>query len=371
MSPIIHGSDWRECGGMTTRPFLRRTGLLAALALASCARPRPATPQPAPGVRAVAVARDGVYALSNDGHLRAWSGDRQPPRPVDLERVLALAADGSLAATVTHDKSNGRRLEVWALPSRTLVHARTFADGVHEVLGLSRAGVALSLHVPPAPEVHAVEAMARGPWRGAVWAFDGEVVSDGCVDLFDISTDGRYLACGDAFSLEWSDLREKQGSAAALATDWEPPPPPGAAEVRVPTKPVFEFPDYEILSVRLGASGQEVFVTYHGTGAHRGWRFERWAPTPPNGGELVRLTSTDHDARARLLAISPDGQLAVLAGAGEPLTLRRAPAWAAVALPAPPATAAAFSPDGTRLVTGHADGSLRLWDAGTGRMLVP
>lgn len=75
--------------------------------------------------------------------------------------------------------------------------------------------------------------------------------------------------------------------------------------------------------------------------------------------------------RARLLAISPDGQLVVLAGAGEPLTLRRAPAWAAVALPASPATAAAFSPDGTRLVTGHADGSLRLWDAGTGSMLVP
>jgi hypothetical protein len=358
---------------MTTRPFLRRTGLLAALALASCAWSRPATPRPAPGVRAVAVARDVVYALSYDGHQRAWSGDRQPPRPVDLERVVALAGDGSLAATVTHDRSHGHRVEVWALPSRTLVQARAFADGVHAVLGLSRAGVALSLHVPPDPEVHEVEARARGAWRGAVWAFDGDVDSDGCVDLVDISPDGRHLACGDAFILEWSDLREKRSSWVAIATDWEPPPQPPSPsdEVIMPGKPVFEFPDFDILSVRLGAGGKAVFVTYCGTDAHRGWRLERWAPIPPYGGELVRLASTDHDARARLLAISPDGQLAVLVGEGEPLTLRRAPAWTAAALPAPPATAAAFSPDGTRLVTGHADGSLRLWDAGTGRMLAP
>ena len=359
---------------MTMRPFLRRNGLLAALALASCARPRPATPRPAPGVRTVAVARDGVYALSDDGHLRAWSGDRQPPRLVDLEHVLALAGDGSLAAT--HDRSHGDRVEVWALPSRALVHARAFADGVHAVLGLSRAGVALSLEVPRDPEIHETEAMTHARWRGAVWAFEREVVSDGgplqeCADLFDISTDGRHLACGDTFSLEWSDLGEKRSAWAA--PDWEPPPQssrPTDALI-MPGKPVLEFPDYLILSARLGTSGKEVFVSYCGTGAHHEWRLERWTPASPRGGELVRLASTDHEAGARLLAISPDGQLAVLAGVGEPLTLRRAPARRAAALSAPLATAAAFSPEGTRFVTGHADGSLRLWDAGTGRMLAP
>lgn len=183
-------------------PPARRGGLPAALALASCTRLPPARPRPAPGVRAVAVAPDGVYALSDDRRLRVWSGDQQPPQPVDLERVVALAADGSLAATVAHDARHGARVEVWALPSRTMVHARAFADGVNAVLGVSRAGVALSIPAPADPEIHGPEATTRRAYRGAVWGFDGEVVNDGCVEVLDISTDGRHLVCGDAYSLD-------------------------------------------------------------------------------------------------------------------------------------------------------------------------
>jgi WD40 repeat protein len=47
----------------------------------------------------------------------------------------------------------------------------------------------------------------------------------------------------------------------------------------------------------------------------------------------------------------------------------RTPDYVAVPLAAPPVTAAAFSADDGRFVTGHEDGVLRLWDARTGRLV--
>jgi WD40 repeat protein len=366
---------------MTTRPS--RSACSGLLALAACAgQRRPDGRGPAlASVRTVAFSpSDVVVALLSDGQLWFWTGHERTARYVRFGHpVVALAADGSLMATLRRDKGQADRLQVWDLRTSTLAHAREFPEGVEAVLGLSRAGVLLSLKVPPDPGPKAEVAMLPDPEKGAVWQFDKDQVIDGgrlhrCRDLTDVAADGRHLACGwDGYDLRWGDLEHEQGASTGLARDWERDRRPEVStdEVHTPRKPVYEFPDYDILSVRLGPSGGDVFVTYHGTGAHHGWRFERWSPAPPRGGELQRLASTDHDARTQLLAISPDGRLAILGGGGEAPTLRRAPSWAASPLAAPPATAAAFTAEGTRFVTGHADGSLRNWDAATGRLLSP
>jgi hypothetical protein len=71
--------------------------------------------------------------------------------------------------------------------------------------------------------------------------------------------------------------------------------------------------------------------------------------------------------------MSPDGHLLVLGDGGQLLTVRRAPRYEEERLAADAttagATAAALSPDGQRIVTGHADGGLRLWEARSARLL--
>jgi hypothetical protein len=62
----------------------------------------------------------------------------------------------------------------------------------------------------------------------------------------------------------------------------------------------------------------------------------------------------------------------VLADDGAALTVRRAPGYEPERLAGDgmtAATAAVLSPDGDRVVTGHADGRLRLWDVRSGRPL--
>ena len=64
--------------------------------------------------------------------------------------------------------------------------------------------------------------------------------------------------------------------------------------------------------------------------------------------------------------VSSDGGLAVLGGEAVHPTVRRAPRYDAEPLGQNAvALAAALSPDGARILTGHADGRLRLWDART------
>jgi hypothetical protein len=103
---------------------------------------------------------------------------------------------------------------------------------------------------------------------------------------------------------------------------------------------------------------------------HDAWRLERWTPAAETGrGPVVRLAATGADVYTDLLAISGDGRLAVLGSHKEPLVVRRAPGYEAQKLAAGASMAAAVSADGLRIVSGHQDGSLRLWDAASGRLL--
>ena len=342
-----------------------RRQVLVLLLAAACARQQP------PTVATVAMAGDVAYALRS-GRLDAWRTSERAARPVGLGPPLALAEDGSVVVTSKRE-GRGTRLEVWALDARTRVATGLFTDGIERVLGISRVAVALRVKYPaPAePETAFIQVPERRSY-GALWTLARDIAPlqrsiDQCGAAFAVSADGARFACEDGGGLVWVDTGANRRADVVLAPDWATPDAPA----RLPM--TFQFLPHEVLSLRLGADGSDVYVTYYGTQDHAGWRLERWVPgAAPEGapGSVTRLASADRDW-ARLLAVSLDGGLLVLGGGGEPLTVRRAPRYQLERLDAgaATATAAALSLDGRRLVTGHADGHLRLWDAPSGRLL--
>ena len=73
-----------------------------------------------------------------------------------------------------------------------------------------------------------------------------------------------------------------------------------------------------------------------------------WAAFSPDGTKVV---TASHDRMARLWDAASGKELAVLPGHEDEV-------WRA-----------AFSPDGTKVVTASADGTARLWDAASGKRL--
>jgi hypothetical protein len=248
----------------------------------------------------------------------------------------------------------------------------TFDDGVDRILAVSFMAVALLVTNPPLGPEEGIRAYDPPRSYAALWQLDSNTVTrvrglGGGVGAFAMSADARRFAC-DAGGLIWSDTSQNRWLDVDLAPEWWPPPRPEAEERALRAKPADVFYPYEVLSLRLAAGGTEVYVTYDGVEEGHGWRFDRWKP----GGALTRLAATEH-GRGRLLAASPDGGLLVLGDDGQPATMRRAPGYEPQGLVAEAtavyATAAALSPDGARIATGHADGALRLWDARSGRLL--
>lgn len=367
--------------------------LLASLVIAACARKptvvaptsaaRWTSPSNPNSVAAVAFAGDVIYALTDGGRLRVWSGGAQAPRTLALQPVLALAGDGSVAVTATKEGKHGDRLVVWALASETPLCARSFDQRVYKVLALSATAAALRVDTGYTSDPNTgVPALPPPLDRGWLWRFGANTVGpqthfDNCDDLSTFSEDGRRFVCNRDFNaVMWLDLHSGMESFARLAPDWSPPPPlprpESVMDFGTPGKPGGPpaLP-YGTLSLRLSPNGDDVYVAYWGTETHKGWRLERWVPhTYDDPGPVVRLAAVDDDlVFMRLLAVSRDGRLAVLGVHEQPLVLRRAPQYDAQPLAARSATAAAVSRDGARVVSGHADGSLRLWDAPTGRLL--
>ena len=360
----------------------------AILIIAACARPSapPAATAPAAhnrnAISTVAFAGDVVVALTEEGRLRVWNGDATPMRALDLEHVAVLAEDGSVAVTgVEEGKQGGARLDVWALPSLTHLHSRSFEHGVREVLAASARAAVLKVNTGYRGDPNSEPSVPPPRWYGGLWTFatDAERMRQDfrrCDEAVAFSADGRRVVCRGEFSeITWIDLESGRYSSPQLALDWLPRAPARAEDEEEEIRPnphrVLPRPPYFILSLRPSANGDDVYVTYRRTGEGdehpTGWRLERWTPMPrADSGPVARIAASHADANTRLLAVSPDGGVLVLA---DPLMVRRGPRYGVQELAASGTMAAAFSPDGKRFVSGHADGTLKIWDAGTGRLL--
>jgi hypothetical protein len=356
------------------RPDLLLVPVVAALALGCGHRRAPAAEwsRPPNEITHVAFGAGAAYATTVEGHIQVWDLHGSALRLFDVPGYPILARDGSVSVNVIHGGGRGDQLDVWDLASRRRLRAGGFAEGIDEIVAVSRAVVLLRLKYHQWPSLGGgVPAMLPPRSHAAAWdVASGRVddgVADGCYEHTALSADGRGVLCASAWGpIAWVDRQAGRSVTPPLAPDWyppEPPPPPEGEEV-FRGKPHSPDPaPFMILSTYLTSDGACAYVAYRGEEAHRGWRLERWRTGEQRGWE--RLASVDGEEWTHVLAASADGRLVVLGGRRKPLTVRRAPGYAAERVDGWSANAAAVSPDGGRILTGHEDGRLMLWDAAT------
>jgi len=367
----------------------------------------------------VAYAEDVAYGLAVDGRLRKWELADGTLRDVPGQPVSQLATDGSVAVSTSW--SGAKKIATIAI--RELATGRTIAEQRFElgarVQAVSRSVAVLTVRLPVVPESAAMQILPpteeQDLWdlvRGHVsrW-YTGEVCHHG--DTVEVSADGARILCGSGFGGVPALYDRALGRVfypPSLAPDW-------TAEVRTrrakdrdrdddddddeddddraggdPDAPVHHNcpkcsvrtprPTTWVVSTLLGPDGN-VYLTYHEYQHPHEWRLERWIPgaTEADHGRFERLAvrttelATDRqtdlmrDLADEVLAVSPDGAAVVTGGRRRLTTMRRGPRFAAERIPMPSANAAAFSPDGTRVLTGHESGRMYVWDTTTLRQL--
>jgi hypothetical protein len=327
----------------------------------------------------VAVGGGTAFAVTRSSRLRIWELGTWVVRTLDRGGVVRIARDGTVALSTTGTTGNAVTVEAWEPRSGRVIASRRLEDGLRHVLAVSQHRALMDIElkiledrrggVPqmPPPNHDLVE------WDLA--AGTSLPLSPDHCDAGSFSSDGKILICDttlmdrSAGTMSWPP---------PLAPEWLPARRrPAGDDEEFNGEPCAkcdppDLSDVDFLSAWLSRDGRAVYLTYRGMEVHNEWRLERWLPGPAGrAGRLERLAVERQALYERVLGASGDGQVIVTADSRQvtPTVLRRAPSYAPRPLPAPPATGAAFTDDDTQLVTGHGDGTLRLWDIGTGRLL--
>lgn len=330
------------------------------------------------GVVRVVFNGDSFLALSASERVAILDPDTQTTRVLWRGRFGALADDGSVGLTFGPSPTGGVALEVRDLASDDSLAHTTFENGLageqtSRTLAVSRAAVVVRQSeaecetcggAPSAPATTVVQ------WELASSQISRGSVDQGCGAKSMFSRDGRTFMCvsSDGDHVSWSDGASRAWpSSLAPGSNWRPPSRPASG---------LELSAVEIGSAVLSSDGRSVYLAYRrspnpdepgGRAPRRGWRLERWTPTPGEPQTKVQtLASSPEQLCTDLLAVSPDGRLFVFGGARHRASVRHAPDYADAPLgESTAALSAAFSWDGAWLVTGHADGHLELWDVKT------
>jgi len=303
----------------------------------------------ADGIAAIGRAGDLAYAVTWSGKLRAFNLRTFELRTLDRTSVIAIARDASVAlSTSVSPAAPGAIIEAWEPASGRPIALRRFDDGLARAPRASRAKAVIlwnprpsDLDDPPVRPLPSTELLSWDLASGNV-----DLVDDECGDQLGLSVDGAIALCG----LRWTDLRSgRRAPPPPLAPDWAP----------------------RVRSTWLSGDGKYIYVTYERTVGGQAWRLDRWTPdaTGKTGGRIEQLVASQEPTADEVLAVSRDGRTLLTRAGNRPPVIRHAPGYEGVSLPAPRATAAAFSEDDRLIVTGHGDGGLRLWEARAGGLL--
>lgn len=365
-------------------------GIGAALvsAMFGCTRPSPTAPEKSAvqydAIRDVALREGVAVARTNSGRLLSWNPALHVPRALGAPYFAALSSDGSIAvrwrpnreATAGGATRRGADLEIWSLALRRSIVTRHFDYEVVAVLAVSPSIALLLVNWaqetynsgPSAPPAK----VQPDPWHTIAWNFEAGAIEQlaqlrSCEERAVFSQDGARVACATSQGMVLSlDLVTHTYSwPPPLAPDWQPPSNDDNDDDderrNILAAPRFR-PYFFLRSVQLGVEPDSVYLTYVRT-AHRQWRLARWTPALGNRLDII-AAGLDRPAIA-VLAVAAKAELFVLGNGEGAAEILRAPEFRPETLAANAATCAAISIDGTRIVTGHRDGKLRLWDART------
>ena len=330
----------------------------------------------------IAVGGGTAFALTRSSRLQtAWALGTRVVQTLDREGVVRIARDGTVALATTGAKRrwDSVTVEAWEPRSGRVVASRRLEAGLRHVLAVSQHRALMDIEREVHQDFHGEVPQMPPPDHNLVeWdlvaATSLPLSQDHC-DTGSFSSDGKTLLC-DMTLMDRSSHTETWPP--PLAPEWLPPPrrpARGDEELILDTCPKCHPPDLsdvDVLSTWLSRDGRAVYLTYKGMEVHKEWRLERWLPGAAGpAGRLERLAVERQALFERVLGASGDGQVVVTADSRRvtPTVFRRAPSYAPQPLSAPPATAAAFTDDDMQLITGHSDGTLRLWDVRTGRLL--
>ena len=326
-----------------------------------------ADPLDAPdAVVAIGRAGDLAYAVTRSRKLRTWNLETRELRTLEWAGVVAIARDAAIGL-----RASGEVIEAWEPGSGRSIARHRFEHGIEAVQGVSPVSVFLvanrprvhwpaNAEAPPPPRTEFVS------WELASGKIDALSVR-GC-DSLGLSVDGAISLC----DLGWKDRRSGvETQPPPVAPEWAPPDP--EPEGKPPGCPHCQWHEPAtgafVLSTWLSADGRSVYVTYDRTEGGPEWRLDRWIPdaTGKTGGRVEHLAASREPIADGVVAASLDGRTVLTNPGVRPPVLRHAPGYEGIPLLAPPVTAAAFSEDDRRIVTGHGDGRLRLWEADSGR----